>query len=1095
MKSQDIRSNWIKFFKEKKGHLDLPSASLVPNNPTLLLTNAGMVPFVPYFLGQQKPPASRITTVQKCVRVGGKDSDLENIGKTSRHLTFFEMLGNFSFGDYFKEEVIPWSWELLTQVYGFKPEELIVSVFAGDDTSTEGKHKVGFDQEAFDIWTKKVGVPESRILKLGRADNFWGPPGGISGPCGPCSEIYYAPEDGSEPIEIWNLVFMQYEKFEDGSLQPLPKPNVDTGAGLERLATILQGRKTVFETDLMEPIVSKIRKIRGLKYSLDYYENTPREQHKKFGIEEDYINRVIADHVRCSCMLLADGVKPSNLGRGYILRMLIRRAARFGRSSGLNRPFLALLVPSVQAVFAGTYPELDKNIAEIKMQLTSEEEAFNKTIERGLQKFNEIISSITRNNPEVEVPPNPLNTITPQPPCKGESKSVVLDECLHESGVFKYNTKLLEQAKQMRENPTEAEKALWDSCLRSSLTEYKFTRQKPIDNFILDFYCSELLLGIEADGEIHEKQKEQDFQRDSKLESLGIKVIRFSNHSILKEIEKVKNDIQETISKRKIELGNPPKEITVDLERIKLPLSRGLGGNKVINGEQAFDLYATYGFPVELTIDLAEEKGFTVDLEGYEKAKQTHSEVSNQGKFAVGFKAERNEKLKDLPPTEFIYKHSDELFLIEKDRTTTILYVNDEFIVLDRTPFYPESGGQVSDTGFLWFLTSSRADEADENIYQLVFSVNNVQKRENTIIHQGELINKSLKAGDRVYYSIDFSRRQQIEAHHSATHLLHAALRKATNNEAEQRGSLVAPERLRFDFTCSQKLGENTIQEIENLVNETIKQNAEVKHETMSMQEAINKGALAFFGDKYGDEVKVLTVQNDDSEKPFSIELCGGTHVKNTSEIQGFKIISESAISSGIRRIEAVAGQAYIDYLRESDKQLDELKYELKVPREKVNERVQALQDELKATQKKNAELEKQLIEFKAQELLLKVQEIKSIKFLIEETELSNLKEALDSLSSKVSGDYIFFLASKTGEKMSYAAKVVLSPPFKGAGGVTAKDLVGNFASSVGGSGGGRPDYAQGGGGDKDKIKVTLDEINLLIKKHLQEPRKIKVLD
>jgi alanyl-tRNA synthetase len=357
------------------------------------------------------------------------------------------------------------------------------------------------------------------------------------------------------------------------------------------------------------------------------------------------------------------------------------------------------------------------------------------------------------------------------------------------------------------------------------------------------------------------------------------------------------------------------------------------------------------------------------------------------------------------------------------------------------------------------------------------------------------LINKSLKAGDRVYYSIDFSRRQQIEAHHSATHLLHAALRKATNNEAEQRGSLVAPERLRFDFTCSQKLGENTIQEIENLVNETIKQNAEVKHETMSMQEAINKGALAFFGDKYGDEVKVLTVQNDDSEKPFSIELCGGTHVKNTSEIQGFKIISESAISSGIRRIEAVAGQAYIDYLREGDKQLDELKHELKVPREKVNERVQTLQEELKATQKKNAELEKQLIEFKAQELLLKVQEIKSIKFLIEETELSNLKEALDSLSSKVSGDYIFFLASKTGEKMSYAAKVVLSPPFKGAGGVTAKDLVGNFASSVGGSGGGRPDYAQGGGGDKDKIKVALDEINLLIKKHLQEPRKIKVLD
>jgi alanyl-tRNA synthetase len=734
------------------------------------------------------------------------------------------------------------------------------------------------------------------------------------------------------------------------------------------------------------------------------------------------------------------------------------------------------------------------------MQLTSEEEAFNKTIERGLQKFNEIISSITRNNPEVEVPPNPLNTITPQPPCKGESKSVVLDECLHESGVFKYNTKLLEQAKQMRENPTEAEKALWDSCLRSSLTEYKFTRQKPIDNFILDFYCSELLLGIEADGEIHEKQKEQDFQRDSKLESLGIKVIRFSNHSILKEIEKVKNDIQETISKRKIELGNPPKEITVDLERIKLPLSRGLGGNRVIDGEQAFDLYATYGFPVELTIDLAEEKGFTVDLEGYEKAKQAHSEVSNQGKFAVGFKAERNEELKDLPPTQFQSIHSDKLCSSQShlelsffsfnevkefnDLLGKILFVNETSLVLDRTSFYAEGGGQLADIGSITYMCNG-------NPLKSAFEVRDVQRKGNVIVHYGKLLDEKLQVGDEVYCIVNPFHRKDTEAHHTATHLLHAALRKATNNEAEQRGSLVAPERLRFDFTCSQKLGENTIQEIENLVNETIKQNAEVKHETMSMQEAINKGALAFFGDKYGDEVKVLTVQNDDSEKPFSIELCGGTHVKNTSEIQGFKIISESAISSGIRRIEAVAGQAYIDYLRESDKQLDELKYELKVPREKVNERVQALQDELKATQKKNAELEKQLIEFKAQELLLKVQEIKSIKFLIEETELSNLKEALDSLSSKVSGDYIFFLASKTGEKMSYAAKTSL----KEAKGYSAKDLVGNFASSVGGSGGGRPDYAQGGGGDKDKIKVTLDEINLLIKKHLQEPRKIKVLD
>ena len=643
----------------------------------------------------------------------------------------------------------------------------------------------------------------------------------------------------------------------------------------------------------------------------------------------------------------------------------------------------------------------------------------------------------------------------------------------------------------MRENPTEAEKALWDSCLRSSLTEYKFTRQKPIDNFILDFYCSELLLGIEADGEIHEKQKEQDFQRDSKLESLGIKVIRFSNHSILKEIEKVKNDIQETISKRKTELENLPKEITVDLERIKLPLSRGLGGNKVINGEQAFDLYATYGFPVELTIDLAEEKGFTVDLEGYEKAKQAHSEVSNQGKFAVGFKAERNEELNDLPATEFIYVHSSEHFdsyckrsidLEEKDddeeaKVLKIIKGEDEdIVILDRTILYPEGGGQLSDRGILEATNNHPRPNLD------LFEVHNVQKANDVVLHKGKLLVNYLKEGDTIALIFNVNRRKGLEAHHTATHLLHAALRKATNNEAEQRGSLVSPERLRFDFTCSKKLSDEQIKTIENLVNETINQSDEVKHETMSMQEALNKGALAFFGDKYGDEVKVLTVQNKDSEKPFSIELCGGTHVKNTSEIQGFKIISESAISSGVRRIEAVAGQAYIDYLRGSDEQLEEMKREGKIPRDKVAERFKELIETDKQKDKKITELEKQLTEFKAQELLLKVQEIKSIKVLIEETELSNLKEALDSLSSRVLGDYIFFLASKAGEKMSYAAKTSL----KEAKGYSAKDLVGNFASSVGGSGGGRPDYAQGGGGDKDKIKVTLDEINLLIKKHLQ---------
>ncbi|MDJ0626504.1 MAG: alanine--tRNA ligase [Candidatus Caenarcaniphilales bacterium] len=370
MKSQEIRDRWIKFFENKK-HLYVPSASLIPQNPTLLLTNAGMVPFVPYFLGQEKPPSKRAVSIQKCVRVGGKDSDLENIGKTPRHLTFFEMLGNFSFGDYFKEEVIPWSWDLLTNKdygYGFKPEQLLVSIFEGDD-------KVSEDKEALDIWHKKVGIPENRILKLGRKDNFWGPPGGISGPCGPCSEIYYDSGDGSEPIEIWNLVFMQYEQFEDGSLKSLPKPNVDTGAGLERIATILQGKQTVFETDLLAPIIKKIKE-------LDI---------EKSNTKLDLSVKIIADHIRCSAMLIGDGVKPSNLGRGYVLRMLIRRAARYGWLIGLKKPFLSELVSPVKDIFDKAYPQVKESEKQIAEIIETEEKAFAKTLENGLKKFNELV--------------------------------------------------------------------------------------------------------------------------------------------------------------------------------------------------------------------------------------------------------------------------------------------------------------------------------------------------------------------------------------------------------------------------------------------------------------------------------------------------------------------------------------------------------------------------------------------------------------------------------------------------------------------------------------------------------------------------------
>ena len=840
-----------------------------------------MVPFVPYFLGQQKPPASRIVTVQKCVRVGGKDSDLENIGKTPRHLTFFEMLGNFSFGDYFKEEAISWAWKLLTQVYGFKPEELIISIFGGDE-------RLGEDKEAFDIWHKKIGIPLERIWKLDRKDNFWGPPGGISGPCGPCSEIYYVPSNGSEPIEIWNLVFMQYEQFEDGSLKPLAKPNIDTGAGLERLASILQQKENVFETDLLQPIIKSVQRL-----PID-------KDHNK----RELAVKIIADHLRCSSMLLADGVKPNNLGRGYVLRMRVRRAARYGKLIGLNEPFLYNLIPFVSEVFAGAYPELDHNLNQIQTEIQAEEIAFNQTIERGLKKFNEIVAG-----------------------------------------------------------------------------------------------------------------------------------------------SKTKN----------------------------------------INGTAAFELYATYGFPLELTIDLAEEQGLEVDLIDYEKAKEKHSNISNQNKFAIGFKMASGEMFKNLPATEFVgYISTQELserYINKQEKDISVVLhceVQEEkegrkfgILILDKTPFYAESGGQMADKGEIQIYNSGSI-EKDQRI--TVFKVDDVQKIEGVFVHKGEILAMA-QVGDKVYAIPDFAQRDKTAKHHTATHLLHAALREFVSDLIQQKGSLVNSERLRFDFAHSKPLSEQQIKNIEIRINQIIQQNYEVKTETLSFNEALEKGALAFFEDKYGDLVRVLTISKN-SAKPFSIELCGGTHVQNTAEIGQFKIISESAISSGVRRIEALAGQACLKYLQLADTELEEIKEILKAPRGQLSERIKTLQDESKNNQKQLAELEKQIAELKAEKLSSQIEEYNGIKTLILETDLNSLKEALDYLGHKIQDNYILFLLNAGGSRPSYAAKI--SPNLKNK--FSAKDLVAQFASLIGGSGGGRPDYAQGGGGqivggEIDKIKQWLKQI------------------
>jgi alanyl-tRNA synthetase len=879
MKSQDIKQNWLKFFAEKKGHLIVPSASLVPDNPTLLLTNAGMVPFVPYFLGQANPPASRIASIQRCARLGGKDSDLENIGKTPRHLSFFEMLGNFSFGDYFKEEIISWAWELLTEVYGFKKEQLLVSVFAGDQ-------KVGFDEEAFKLWHQKIGLPESQIMKLGRADNFWGPPGGISGPCGPCSEIYYLKSPEAEPLEIWNLVFMQYEQLIDGSLQTLKKPNVDTGAGLERLAAILQNKETVFETDLLAPLIVNLQ-----HFNFDF-------DHPK----SESAFKIMADHLRCSAMLIADGVQPSNLGRGYLLRMLIRRAARFGKLLGVQEPFLYNLVTAepVQELLQNIHPEITENLSTIQKQLQKEEIAFAETIERGLKKFQEIASKT----------------------------------------------------------------------------------------------------------------------------------------------------------------------------------------DKQIDGEQAFDLYATHGFPVELTMDLAAEQDLTVDLDTYQKAKEKHADVSNQGKFAVGFQTKENlaAKIKDLnlPPTEFLGYVSLQEFQEQnkpQENPATVLFSDFEtnpredghygLVILDKTFFYGESGGQVADQGWLKTLDNSKS-----------VKVVDVQKIEGVYVHTVKLQQGkgSIHKDDEVTCDYKGFTRQKISQHHTATHLLHAALRKELGEEVKQMGSLVEPGRLRFDFSHSKTLTPEQISKIDDAINKLIQEEIKVKTEELSYEKAIEKGALAFFDDKYGDKVRVLTVQAPELEFE-SIELCGGTHVKNTSEIIGFKIVSESAISSGVRRIEAVAGGAYLQYLADNDKILTKIKDKLKAPREELIGRIESLQESSKQKDKELKNLQKQLTSYQAADLLNQVEEKSGIKLLVAETSIQNLREALDLISNKLRENYLLFLVNNNGQALTYAAKVSKDLQAKFA----AKDLVGAFAQSTDGSGGGKAEYAQGGGGKPAKLKAGLEAVQAMI--------------
>lgn len=861
-----IRQTFLDFYAQR-GHQVLPSASLVPEDPTVLLTIAGMLPFKPIFLGQRDPEYPRVTTAQKCVRT----NDIENVGRTARHHTFFEMLGNFSFGDYFKKEAIAWAWELVTEVFGLPPERLVVSVF----------HE---DEEAFALWRDEIGIPAHRIQRMGEADNFWA--AGPTGPCGPCSEIYYdfKPELGDERIdleddsrflEIYNLVFMELNRDSEGHLMPLAKQNIDTGLGLERLAQVLQGVPNNYETDLIFPIIQTAAGIAGLNYS-------------KANPEQQISLKVIGDHARAVMHLIADGVLPSNVDRGYVLRRLIRRMVRHGRLLGIGEPFTIPVIETAIQLAEAAYPQVRERETLIKTELQREEEQFLKTLERG-------------------------------------------------------------------------------------------------ERLLLDLFTA-----VESS------------RRDS----------------------------------------SSPKQIS---------------------GADAFKLFDTYGFPLELTQEIAQEHGFSVDLEGFEQEMEKQRQRARAAHQTIDLTAQGSlDELADfLSQTEFLgYSQSSargvvEALLVGGKSVPQVEAGQAVQVVLDRTPFYAESGGQIGDRGYL---------SGDG----LLVRIEDVQKQGDLFVHFGRVERGILRVGDPVQAQIDLACRRRAQAHHTATHLLQAALKRIVDPSIGQAGSLVAFDRLRFDFTLSRPVTPEELEQIENLVNTWIAEAHAAQVAIMPLAEAKARGAVAMFGEKYGAEVRVIDFPG------VSMELCGGTHVNNTAEIGLFKIIAETGVAAGIRRIEAVAGPAVLEYLNERDRVVRELSAQFKAKPQELPERVAALQAELKAAQKELEEVRSQLALLQAEGLLAQAVAVGDLKVLVAElgsTTPEALKTAAEHLLHKLGEGAVVLGSVPEAGKVSLVA--AFSPAVQQLG-LKAGSFVGEIAKLTGGGGGGRPNLAQAGGKQPEQLPKAL---------------------
>jgi alanyl-tRNA synthetase len=979
MKSNEIRSSFLEYFRSK-GHSVVASSPLVPaNDPTLLFTNSGMVQFKDVFLGQDKRPYSRATTSQRSLRAGGKHNDLENVGYTARHHTFFEMLGNFSFGDYFKKDAITFAWELLTKVYKLPPERLWTTVYETDD-------------EAYELWTKMIGVPRERCVRVGdkpggqkyQSDNFWQM--ADTGPCGPCSEIFYdhgagiaggppgSPEaDGDRYIEIWNLVFMQYNRDDKGVMTPLPKPCVDTGMGLERIAAVLQHVHSNYEIDLFQDLIKAAARETGAK-----------------DLKSPSLN-VIADHIRACSFLIVDGVIPGNEGRGYVLRRIIRRAIRHGYQLGRKQPFFHKLVEDLDKAMGDAYPELREAKARVAETLKAEEEKFAETLENGMKLF-EVGARI-------------------------ESRAI--------------------------------------SYIR--------------DHFVRDYRRFE---GDGGKGVFHKANEDVQVQvRNAASVTNADELVK----KLVTEVEGYAAEMKRPARMYLVLHGKSEKTPEYLLDKV----SRGRDYDKVrvlylkessipFDGRTAFTLYDTYGFPFDLTQDLCREKGIPVDVAAYEAAMQEQrAKARAASKFAMeagleysGAKTEFRgyEKLSHPAKVVALYREGAKVDTLRSGEQGTV--------VLDETPFYAESGGQVGDRGELVAPGGTFAVDDTQKIQADVFG------------HHGTLKSGALKVGDRVEAKVSTALRERTMRNHSVTHLMHKALREVLGPHVQQKGSLVDEDKTRFDFSHDKPMTEEQIREVEQRVNAEILANTPTRAQVMPIAEAQKSGAMMLFGEKYGDEVRVLEIGS-------SREFCGGTHVARTGDIGVFRIYSEGGVAAGIRRVEATTGTSALAMMNNQLREFQELARHLRAqPGEGMAEKaLLGLLEEKRALEKEVGRLKAKLASGQGQDIASQAVDVKGAKVLaatLEDADPKTLRETMDRLKDRLKSAAIVLGAVNEG-KVSLIAGV--TPDLTGK--VKAGELVNYVAQQVGGKGGGRADMAQAGGTDAAKLPGALQSVRPWVEQRL----------